>query len=187
MNTTVVGWIALLSGCGRAARVDEPTSPPQPIAPAHAAPADAPRDVASAWIAAVGARDARAIEAMLALPFTLYYDDAWTGRRPADCDPVRVVRSITTEAERRKVAACIAATVQVSAVAPYDQPVGIWEPSTLIPYLPEDVHGTLQTVTSEHVFVHVPMIGAGDFDSTLVVPGTGAPTARVLVLWTIHG
>src|SRR5687768_11751767 len=101
-----------LVGCALAACGSQPApssatrTPAPPVASAPETPAvpEASRDVSAAWMTAIAAGDARAIEGMLDLPFTLYYDDAWTGKRPAECDPVRVVREVKSAAERKLVA-----------------------------------------------------------------------------------
>jgi hypothetical protein len=190
-------FTVLLAACGTPS-TPSPAAPPSsaPVATNAPAPAPAPaaapagpasRDVSAAWMAAIAAKDARAIEGMLALPFTLYYDDNWTGKRPPECDPVRVVREIKTAAERKAVAACIAATVRVSSVSSKSEPIGIWDAKALIPALPESVQGAAKALSKDHVFVRGPSIAAGDYDFTLGVPAQGDTKAHLLVLWTING
>jgi hypothetical protein len=146
-----------------------------------------PRDVSGPWMKAIEARDVRAIEAKLALPFDIYYDDNWTGKRPAECDPVRVVRRIETAAERTRVATCIARTVRVSGVAQASEPIGIWTFARLEPHLPTPMRGVMKTLSSDHVFVRLPSIASGDYDIAIAVPKQGEPEARAVVLTTING
>lgn len=184
MKLVVVG--GLLAACG--GKSGPHSAPPEPSnvarsTPGNATPAEGPRDVSAAWRAAVTSKDVTAIENMLAVPFTLYFDDNWTGKRPAECGSVRVVRTIKTAGERRQIATCIAATVIVSTPSE----AGIWEASKLIPELPVPVQATVRALSADHVFVRGPMVVAGDFDFTLAIPRHGEPRADLLVLWTING
>lgn len=163
------------------------TTPPVATATAPAISPPPSRDVSAAWLAALEAKDATAIEGMLALPFTLYYDDNWTGKRPAECDPVRVVREVRSASERKQVVACITATVRVSPVAHASDPIGIWDPAKLIPALPAVVRSKIEALSADHVFVRGPSIASGDFDFTVAVPRTGDTKAHLVVLWTING
>lgn len=160
-----------------------PAATPKPVPPAP--PIDALYD---AWIDAVIARDVGRIDALLALPVSIYFDDGLSAtRRPAACPEVRKLHRLTTATERTAFATCIAATVFHAKASDPTHPIGIVPLDRLTPLIDAPVHDQLTARAGDHDFVHGHSVIGSEFDFTLAVPRNGDGRADLVVLTSWPG
>lgn len=138
------------------------------------------------WLDAVEARDRTRIAAMLRLPLTVYYDDAWTGKRPASCAWVRELRTITTTADRDKLVDCIARTVTHLREQATTIPIGTVDKPALELVQDAAVKELVEQLADDHRFIEGHAAQSGVFDFALAIE-RGQIQADTIVLSTING
>ena len=149
-----------------------PIPPPDPELPQLA-------DLHGAWIDRVATRDPARIAELLIVPFTVYYDDGYSGRTKPECDRWRrAVMLVTTVAERDELATCIAGTVhhhKPVATSMFalggnpTHPIGIVPLDPLRNLVDEPVRDELSALAGDHAFVHGDTLSSSDYDFTLAV------------------
>jgi hypothetical protein len=155
-----------------------PAPPPPSVAPLAA--------TYDNWLEAVEARDPTRIAAMLRLPLTVYYDDSWTGKRPASCAWVRELRTLTTPGERDRLADCIAQTVTHLREQATTIPTGTVDKPALERVEDAAVRELMTRLADDHRFIEGHAASSGVFDFALAIE-RGQIQADTIVLATING
>jgi hypothetical protein len=172
--------LTLIAGCS------SHVAPPS-ASPGVACPTSAVAATYDSWIDAVTSRDPAQIEALLGVPLWVYYDDAWTGARPPECERwVRSLQQLTAKAARAELAACIAATVRHTQFTDPTHATGELPLARLAPLVDEPIRSKLEELAPDHDFVHGHSIGSNDYDFTLAIR-RGDTCASLVAVTTVLG